>query len=624
MKRPEHPDGRDPQNESLVSDARKKAIARGLPYYFTCNMADVVLFAVATKPGEEDRVEGVYHLAPITHSNQVSAYYTAIDQAWTEFLNDLENRLRAIETARPSVTTAAVVALRERIDDLADEAITRTQARVAADKEFANDLREEAYAAFGFSVALNPKYPANLQSELLQILRLGAFVIAQKLVLYRVLAEVGPKRVDPFTLDPVPSVAAMTDPSTIREVFRQAAAHASRRSKDYETAFAPQPLEEALFVGPETPEEVESCRAGELWQRLMDEIASVSWSSITQNLVGFLYEAIVDPEFRHQLGQHYTREDVVDVLTAFAIRTSADSVLDPACGAGSFLRSAYQRKRDLGETHDEALGEVWGFDIASFAAELATISLATADAYEPAAYPRVLLTDFFEAFPKLTTQLQIPGTAGALHIPPAFDCVVGNPPYISYRRQTNQKAVLRALSKMPRDIPMPAFSGKSDEYVWFVVHATRFLKQHARLAFVVSSGLLFADYGIPLIRFMARHYRIRAVIDSAVERWFIEADTNTVLILLEREELSQARAENRIRFVRLRQPLARLLPSPGDGGRRDAIEDLLDNILSSESDDKDPRFLVNTFAQGEVGGVVFSAEDDTDGKEQEQPDEDED
>src|SRR3712207_4787794 len=39
MKRPEVPEGRDVENDTLVNDARRKALARGLPYYFTCNMA---------------------------------------------------------------------------------------------------------------------------------------------------------------------------------------------------------------------------------------------------------------------------------------------------------------------------------------------------------------------------------------------------------------------------------------------------------------------------------------------------------------------------------------------------------------------------------------------------------
>lgn len=45
LKRPEVPEGRDPRNEKLRSDARRKALARGLTYYFTCNIAQVTAFA---------------------------------------------------------------------------------------------------------------------------------------------------------------------------------------------------------------------------------------------------------------------------------------------------------------------------------------------------------------------------------------------------------------------------------------------------------------------------------------------------------------------------------------------------------------------------------------------------
>jgi hypothetical protein len=308
------------------------------------------------------------------------------------------------------------------------------------------------------------------------------------------------------------------------------------------------------------------------------------------------------------LGQHYTPEDVVDFLSVFAIHTASDLVLDPAAGGGSFLRSAYTRKTLLGDTHDQALAEIWGCEITAFAAELSTVSLATANTWEPAAYPRVVLRDFFELEPGMRTELQIPGVPGQLEVPVSFDAVIGNPPYISYRYQTNQSAVLRAMSRLPEDIKIPAFSGKSDEYAWFLVHATRFLADGGRLAFVVSSAILFSDYGIPLIRFLAAHYRIRAVLDSAVERWFVDADTNTVLLLLEREFQAETREANEIRFVRLRRPLARIFPPPGDGERRGLIEDFLNEILEAPPGEADPRLLVTVVRQGPDGGLEFSGD----------------
>jgi len=210
----------------------------------------------------------------------------------------------------------------------------------------------------------------------------------------------------------------------------------------------------------------------------------------------------------------------------------------------------------------------------------------------------------------MTTELQIPGIPGQIAVPKQFDAVIGNPPYISYRHQTNQKAVLRAMRRLPKTIRLPAFSGKSDEYVWFLVHATHFLKEGGRLGFVVSAAILFSDYGIPLIRFLAAHYRIRAVIDSAVERWFVEADTNTVLLLIERETQEAKREANEIRFVRLRRPLAQLLPAPGDNRRRGVIEDFVDEVLSTPAGNADPRMLVKVVPQGSDGGLEFSEENE--------------
>ena len=150
-----------------------------------------------------------------------------------------------------------------------------------------------------------------------------------------------------------------------------------------------------IFSEPEGAQEATDCHVGEAWHSLLATVKNVSWLSISQNIVGLRYEVIVEERFRHELGQFYTPEDVVDLLTAFAIREPGELVLDPATGGGSFLRSAYRLKRALGESHASALSTIWGCEITAFAAELSTVTLAACDTHEPAAYPRVLLHDFF-------------------------------------------------------------------------------------------------------------------------------------------------------------------------------------------------------------------------------------
>jgi hypothetical protein len=566
-------------------------------------MAEIVLFSIGVRPSDFDREEKSYRLAYITNSNEVEANWPVIEKNWDAFLDDLERRLESVITARPPVTTGDVLLLREAIYRIAEEAIGRVIIRVAADTDLANRARYDAATTFGFSVSLDPKYPAPFCDELLQLLRLGIFVIAQKLIIYRVLADAGPRREVPFGLDPLYVPRASTDPVAVKTALDNAVAHAIHRSEDYETAFQPTPLQELIFLPPQGPEEIAACYIGKVWGGLLDAVNAASWAAINSNLVGFLYEVIVDPEYRHFLGQYYTREDVVDLLVTFAVQQPGDLVIDPASGGGSFVRSAYARKRELEESHDSALATIWATEITAFAAELTTVTLVTADTNEPAAYPRILLQDFFAVRPGLVTELEIPGVAGKLTVPSGFDAVVGNPPYISYRHQTNQNQVMKALAGAPDWVKFPRFSGKSDEYVWFLAHATGFLKKQGRLGFIVSSAILFADYGIPLIRFLACHYRIRAVIDSIVERWFIDADTNTVLLMLERETDSNQRKANDIRFIRLRRPLAQLLPEPGSHERRSVLEELVAELLSAPAGGTDPRFAITTVRQGADGGL---------------------
>jgi hypothetical protein len=611
VKRPEVPEGRDPRNDELREDARRKAIARGLPFYFTCNMAEVVLYSLGLRASESDREEHAQVLAPIRHSSEVDAYRTEIEANWSQFLDDLEARLSVVSASRPSVTTADVVALRDAIYAVADEALARVVVRVESDPTYADRIRVEAENSFNFSPALESSFRSDFQAELSQLLRFGVFVAVQKLVLYRVLEEAGPRRSIPFRLDRLEVPKTSSDPGSIQAILRAALSQAIDRSEDFETAFLPEPLSDLVFTRPRGSQEIADCRVGPVWNNLLEKVESASWASISRNLIGLLYELLVEPAFRHRLGQFYTREDVVDILVTFAVRQPGDRVLDPAAGGGSFLRSVYDRERALGNTHDGALASIWGCEITAFAAELSTVTLATSDPTEAAAYPRVLLTDFFDIRPGISTELEIPGFPGKLRVPESFDAVVGNPPYISYRRQTNQQTVIRALASSPDNIVLPRFSGKSDAYVWFIVHATQFLKEGGRLSFVVSSALLFSDYGVSLIRFLGAHYKVCAVIDSLVERWFPDADTNTILLLLERCSEVSARATNEIRFIRLRRPLAQLFSGPNEGSRRDEIEQLVTEILCAAHGGEDPRFAVNVVSQGEHAGLEFISDSKT-------------
>jgi methylase of polypeptide subunit release factors len=191
----------------------------------------------------------------------------------------------------------------------------------------------------------------------------------------------------------------------------------------------------------------------------------------------------------------YTRAEVVDLMNSFCIRDGAETVLDPACGGGTFLVRAYARKRELqpGRGHDRLLAELYGVDVSHFATHLTTINLATRDLIQAENYPRVARADFFDVrahqrFLRLPQRVQSKGLGKTqqrdIEIPP-LDAVIGNPPYVRQEDIKSDKPkgggqplpgtkeFYRQLVKRESGAEL---AGRSDLHCYFWPHAATFLK----------------------------------------------------------------------------------------------------------------------------------------------------
>lgn len=84
--------------------------------------------------------------------------------------------------------------------------------------------------------------------------------------------------------------------------------------------------------------------------RIINHAARFDLASIDVDLLKVLYESLIDPEDRHDLGEYYTPDWLADLVTAHALGDRADDrVLDPSCGSGTFLFHAIRRKREAME-----------------------------------------------------------------------------------------------------------------------------------------------------------------------------------------------------------------------------------------------------------------------------------
>jgi len=303
--------------------------------------------------------------------------------------------------------------------------------------------------------------------------------------------------------------------AALNQFLQQAVA----RSGDYEPLLMPEATDWAtglVFQG---------AHALDAWRGLLRGIESVDFREVPSDVVGRIFQKLIGPDERHRYGQHFTGDDPVDLINAFCIRAPGDTVLDPACGSGSFLVRAYYRKRHLGaqRPHLALIGELFGCDIALYPAHLATLNLAAREINDEANYPRIARRNFFD-FEADQAFCQIPDKAGN-YVPvtlPALDAVVGNPPYVRQEKVEKQDKARfgRICGNAWRGLRL---SGRSDLHCYFWPAAARLLKEGGYFGFLTSSSWMDVEYGFALQGWMLRHFRILAVMESAGEPWFQDA-----------------------------------------------------------------------------------------------------
>lgn len=78
---------------------------------------------------------------------------------------------------------------------------------------------------------------------------------------------------------------------------------------------------------------------------ILERLAAYDLSTVDEDVLKALYQDLVDPEARHDLGEYYTPDWLAEYMIGQAMTRPTESVVDPACGSGTFLAAAIRKKR---------------------------------------------------------------------------------------------------------------------------------------------------------------------------------------------------------------------------------------------------------------------------------------
>jgi len=306
----------------------------------------------------------------------------------------------------------------------------------------------------------------------------------------------------------------------------------------------------------------------------IEELESYNLADIKREVIGRVYEYLIEPQEKHRLGQYYTPSPVVKLIVNLSIEKPSDKVLDPACGSGGFLVEAYRRLLDLKlkenpladrhKLHVEILDQLVGIDINQFAAQLAAINLAIQDLNAPSDNMRIIVADFFRVpISGLNKWMDVTVkavTLNGIEVKPLrlgeFDALVTNPPYTDFREMTHREFVRKAALTWINGTKI-SMSPQAGIYVYFFIHGSKLVKNGGKIGMIVSDAWLDMKYGIDLKKFFLDNFKIKYLItmDKGV---FELALVNTVIVILEKaagSEYKRARDENNVKFIRIKKTI---------------------------------------------------------------------
>ncbi|WP_293906047.1 class I SAM-dependent DNA methyltransferase [Sphingobacterium sp. UBA5670] len=268
-------------------------------------------------------------------------------------------------------------------------------------------------------------------------------------------------------------------------------------------------------------------------RKTLIELGELQWKDINPDIFGSMIQAVVIPEYRNDLGMHYTSVEnilklikplfldelyeafenatTINHLKALIKRISNIKFFDPACGSGNFLIITYKEIRlleilileKLTDLEGSAptikwtaiqLSQFYGIEIDDFAHEMAILSLWLAEHQMNKVFEERLF-DYGKSRPILplkeagqikqgnATRLDWNVVCPISITDEVF--VIGNPPYLGYSRQDGiQKEDMKIVFSQVKNY-------KKLDYIacWFYKATLYIQNTKAKYAFVTTNSI---------------------------------------------------------------------------------------------------------------------------------------
>ncbi|KAB2481417.1 Eco57I restriction-modification methylase domain-containing protein [Bacillus cereus] len=252
----------------------------------------------------------------------------------------------------------------------------------------------------------------------------------------------------------------------------------------------------------------------------------------TQDILGTVYLMCSEEKKRKQLGEHYTRVDLVELIFN-EMNLSLDkglSLIDPACGSGNFLTVYLKMLLEEPFVKSEVVfqkiysGElITGVDIQGTPVLISKVRILMIVARH---FQKVDPTKSFSIY-KLDSLL----SKSPILNDNQYDIVATNPPYLRYHSLTDSTRInLKKVYSCAED--------KFDLYTLFIEKAIKLAKKNGEICVLCSDKFMTSSYGRFIREYVMSQTNMVQVIDLA-KIFPFKAAVLSAVYFLQKEEIKK-------------------------------------------------------------------------------------
>ncbi|MFX0172336.1 MAG: class I SAM-dependent DNA methyltransferase [Candidatus Hodarchaeota archaeon] len=267
------------------------------------------------------------------------------------------------------------------------------------------------------------------------------------------------------------------------------------------------------------------------------------------DILGKIFHGLIPFNLRKFLAAFYTSNIAGDFLARLAIKEVKHKILDPACGSGTLLVSAYNRYKELDDqlTHYQILQRLYGIDVSVFAAQLAIINLFLKEPNDTFQNSQIFIQDAFKVNPGSSIKSE------KIRIP-FFDVILGNPPFTRGDRLDSEYKNFLESHLRNQGISFNYNKKYLGLYAYFLLDSLRFLKKNGTLAFILPVSTINSYTMKPVLKFLLSKFSLKYIITSEAQITFSEQCVFKEILFIAQKGYN---FKNKAKFVVLKEELSK-------------------------------------------------------------------